>query len=130
MPLQPGVQLVNRTRGVIIAETVEIAASPWERMRGLIGRPSLPVGFALVIRPCRGVHSFGMSISIAVGHVDAGGRVVRILHDLKPWRLGPIVWKSAWVVELPAGTARRTDLHVGDVVEVIEGDNLEERRLG
>jgi uncharacterized membrane protein (UPF0127 family) len=44
--------------------------------------------------------------------------VVKILRGIKPWRPGPFVPKSRWVVELPAGTAQQTGTQVGDVIEV------------
>ena len=117
------VRLVNRSRGVVIAEHVEIASSFWARLKGLIGRPGLPEGSALAIRPCNSVHSCFLTVGLDVGHLDAEGRVVHVLHDLRPWRFGPLVWNSAWVVELPAGTARATGLQIGDQVELVEVGN-------
>lgn len=110
--------IVNRTRGVVIADQVEIAASFWTRARGVIGRGSLPQGFALVIWPCRAIHMAFVAMPLDVVHVDRDGCVVRILHRIRPWRIGPIVWKSAWAIELPAGTAANTGTQVGDSVEL------------
>jgi uncharacterized membrane protein (UPF0127 family) len=110
--------IVNHSRGTAIADHVEIAASFWSRGKGLIGRRSLPPGYGLVIRPCGSIHMFFMSMPLDVLHLDKDGRVVKILHGIKPWRLGPFVPKSRWVVELPAGTAQRTGTQVGDVIEV------------
>jgi uncharacterized membrane protein (UPF0127 family) len=63
---------------------------------------------------------FFMSIPLDVLHIDKQGRVVRVLHGIKPWRLGPIVPSSKWVVELPEGAARRTKTDVGDVIALVE----------
>jgi uncharacterized membrane protein (UPF0127 family) len=112
------VRVYNRTRGAVIATEVEVATSLWARTRGLIGRRALPAGFGLVIRPCLAIHTAMVAVELDVVHVDRAGCVVRILHRIKPWRLGPIVWRSAWVVELPAGTARARGIEVGDVVEL------------
>jgi uncharacterized membrane protein (UPF0127 family) len=60
-----------------------------------------------------------MRVGVDIVHVDSSGHVVRILHGLMPWRLGPLVWNSAWVVELPAGAARATGLQVGGLVELV-----------
>jgi uncharacterized membrane protein (UPF0127 family) len=102
----------------VIADRVELAESFWSRGKGLIGHKSLPEGYGLVIRPCGSIHMFFMSIPLDVLHVDKEGRIVKILHEIKPWRVGPIVFKSKWVVELPAGTARRNGTEEGDVVSV------------
>lgn len=119
MSIEPGLTIVNRSRDITIADQVEIAASFWARGKGLIGRKSLPDGFALVIQPCGSIHMCLMSLPIDVLHIDKQGRIVKILHAIKPWRLGPIVMQSKWVVELPAHTAAATSTQVGDLVEIV-----------
>ena len=99
---------VNDTRGLVLAERVEVAASSWRRMRGLLGRPLLGPDQGLLIRPCQGVHSLGMGYPIDVIHLDRQGLVVRVLRRLPPWRVGPLVWRSRLVLELAAGTADGT----------------------
>lgn len=120
MPLKPNLRLVNTTRDAVVADRVEVASSFWSRGKGLIGRRDLPAGFGLVIKPCGSIHMFFMSIPLDVVHVDRHGRIVKILHEIKPWRSGPIVLRSKWVVELPAGAARTTGTQVGDVIELRE----------
>jgi uncharacterized membrane protein (UPF0127 family) len=111
-------RIVYRSRGTTVADQVEVAASFWRRGKGLIGRRSLPQGYGLVIRPCGSIHMFFMSIPLDVLHLDQEGHVVKILHGIKPWRPGPLVPKSKWVVELPAGTVRQTGTQVGDEIVV------------
>ncbi len=120
MSLKPRLRIVNTTRDAVIADHVEVASSFWARGKGLIGRRELPDGFGLVIKPCGSIHMFFMSIPLDVAHADRNGRVVKILHEIKPWRAGPIVPRGKWVVELPAGAARATGLQVGDVIELRE----------
>ena len=119
MPKLSKYVILNRTRATVIADHVEIADCFWKRARGLIGRREIPDGFGLVIRPCNGIHMLFMSMALDAVHVDTSGRVVRILQEIKPWRLGPIVWKSAWVIELPGETARATGTQVGDLIELV-----------
>lgn len=126
MARRPGVRVVNRSRGMVIADQVEVAATGWARAKGLIGRRTLPAGFRLVITPCSAIHMFFMAIPLDVAHADCAGRIVKILHGIKPWRpghlVGPLVPKSRWVIELPAGTARATGTQVGDVIELVEDE--------
>jgi uncharacterized membrane protein (UPF0127 family) len=114
-----GLRLVNRSRDIVIADHVELAMSFWARAKGLIGRRTLPDGFALVIRPCNAIHTLFMTIPIDVVHVDGNGHVIAVLREVKPWRVGPIVLKSASVIELPAGTSNATGMQLGDRVELI-----------
>jgi uncharacterized membrane protein (UPF0127 family) len=112
--------VLNQTQGTVVADQVEIADTFWRRGKGLIGRRALPEGCGLVIRPCGSIHMFFMSIPLDILHIDKQDRVVKVLHGIKPWRLGPIVPSSKWVVELPAGTARSTSTGVGDVIALVD----------
>lgn len=95
---------------------VERASSLGERLRGLLGRDSLAEGAALSIEPCTSIHTFFMRFAIDVLFLDRGGRVVRAISTMKPWRLTRVYPAAALVVELPAGTLRRTATAEGDLL--------------
>jgi uncharacterized membrane protein (UPF0127 family) len=105
---------VNTSRPAVLAERIEIAATPWQRMRGLLGRPPLGPGQGLLIVPCQGVHTLGMAYPIDVVHLDRQGIVRHVSRGLKPWRIGPMVWRAYQALELPAGAA--VSVSVGDRV--------------
>jgi uncharacterized membrane protein (UPF0127 family) len=111
------VRVVNLDTGHELAARAGVATSFWARGRGLLGRRALPPGEGLVIEACRQVHMFFMAFPIDVLHVrrltPEEGEVTRVLEALRPNRLGPWVWRSDYVVELPAGTAARTGTRVG-----------------
>jgi uncharacterized membrane protein (UPF0127 family) len=98
-----------------VLATAEVAASSRARRRGLIGRDC--VEGALVLQPCRQVHTLGMRFPIDVIWCDRTGSVLRI-STLPPWRVSRIVWRARFVIEAPAGAASRWCLEVGDVVQV------------
>ena len=102
--------------GEVLA-AAETAQTRRERTRGLLGRD----GFtgALVFRRCRQVHTFGMRFAIDVAFCRADGVVLRI-SSLRPWRLSPLVWRAAFVIEAEAGAFERWGLRVGDQVEMKE----------
>ena len=85
------------------------------RRRGLLGRRS--IDGALVLSPCRAVHTIGMRFDIDVAFLDGDGVVVKIVH-MRRHRLGLPVPAARSVVEAEAGAFERWGLHVGDVVEV------------
>lgn len=86
-----------------------------ERAWGLLGRDG--VSGALVLRPCRQVHTVGMRFAIDVAFCDRDGVVLRIV-TLRPWRLSRPVWRAAMAIEAEAGACERWGLAVGDRVEV------------
>ncbi|MEX0664962.1 MAG: DUF192 domain-containing protein [Gaiellaceae bacterium] len=104
--------------GEVLA-SAEVATTRAARRRGLLGRDV--VERALVLEPCRQVHSVGMRVPIDVVWCDRAGRVLRI-STLKPRRVSPPVWRARFVVEAPSGAADRWRLHVGDVLEVAPDD--------
>ena len=54
---------MERHKNICIAEEVETAESFAERLKGLLGRRSLPAGKGLLIRPCNSIHSCFMRFS-------------------------------------------------------------------
>lgn len=108
----------NVTRDCPIVEQGTMATSPFQRLRGLIGRSALGPGEGMIIIPCHGVHTFMMRFPIDVLYASRAGQVVRAVPDLVPNRVGPVVPQAAYVVELPAGTLAATGTEVGDQLEV------------
>jgi uncharacterized membrane protein (UPF0127 family) len=50
--------------------------------------------------------------------LDEDGRVVHMIHALKPYHISPLIGNSAMVLELPAGILQETGTEVGDWIEV------------
>jgi uncharacterized membrane protein (UPF0127 family) len=109
------VSAMNITRGLVLAETVRLALGPWQRTRGLLGGPPLVAGEAMVLRPCRAVHTCFMGYSIDVLFVDDEGEVVG-LDTMRPWRFSAIHGAALATLELPAGVVATTGTEVGDRV--------------
>ena len=57
-----------------------------------------------------------MRFPIDAVFIDRAGRVVRVAPDLPPWRFAIAARGARDVLELPAGTAARTDTQVGDEI--------------
>jgi len=104
----------NATREVWLASHVEVADRFVQRLVGLLGRTSLPSEHGLLITRCDSIHTIGMRFSIDALFVDRDVRVVKVVESLKPFRIVLPVWRAIAVLELPAGTIRRTGTRVGD----------------
>ena len=100
--------------GEVLA-SLEVADSRRARSRGLLGRSG--VEGALLLRPCRSVHSLGMRFSIDVAFCDGDLEVLRVV-TLPRHRLTRPVWRSRVVIEAEAGAFARWGLRPGDVLEV------------
>ena len=93
--------------GEVLARRVVWARSARSRARGLIGRPPLADGEALVLTPGRQVHTFGMRYAIDVVFCDADWRVRRVVRGLRPRRVTRWVARTRYLVELPYGASAR-----------------------
>jgi uncharacterized protein len=106
---------LRREDGRIVCERVVVADRAHRRMRGLLGRKYLRQGEGMVLRPGWSIHTAFMRFPIDAVFLDADQVVIKIEHEVGPWRT--VSCRGAReVVELPAGECHRRGLEVGDRV--------------
>jgi len=86
--------------------TVFVASTRRARRRGLAGLDALPHGHALLLRPCRSVHTVGMRFALDLLWLDAAGAIVRVDRSVAPRRLRSCRRARA-VIECAAGEGER-----------------------
>jgi len=79
------------------------------RLSSLMTRPPLESHEALCLAPCTSLHTFFMSYDVDVGFVDRGGRVLRVVSRMRPWRVAFCPGAHAALV-LRGGEAQRFQL--------------------
>ncbi len=112
--------VVNASNGLVLASKATFALTHRERTRGLIGRPGMEAGEALVIPRCRHVHTFGMSFAIDVALLERSGEVVKVSSGLRPRRLSPLAMRAHTAIEFPAGTLELTGTIPGHTLLIIQ----------
>jgi hypothetical protein len=65
-----------------------------------------------------GVHTIGMRYPIDIVFVGPSGRVVHLIHSMKPYRISPLVWNASLILEQPAGVLLESGTEVGDQIEL------------
>jgi uncharacterized membrane protein (UPF0127 family) len=85
-------------------------------MRGYLGRRRPEEGEGILLVPCNGVHTYGMSFPLDILFLDETGRVLRREPAVQPWARPVRVNTARYVLEVPVGTIEATD--------TIEGDEL------
>jgi len=111
------VQVLNVSKGTVIAQQARLACSLGQRMKGLLGQDSLSANEALILKPCSSIHTFFMRFSIDVLFLDKNMQIVKLFRNMPPNRLSPVVWGSRIAIELPAGKTSQTNTQIGDIVE-------------
>ncbi len=114
----PLVKLYHRTTGICLADNLVLANTACKRLRGLMGRKALAPNEALWLRPCSSVHTFWMRFAIDVLWLDRQLRIVKIIPNLRPFRLTLPASQAVSIIELPAHSIRQHDLNVGDALRV------------
>jgi uncharacterized membrane protein (UPF0127 family) len=114
-------RLVEARTGRTLADRIETAFDSGTRRRGLLGRQTLPAGFALILAPCSAVHTFGMAMAIDVVFAARDGRVVKVRERMPPNRL-TAAWRGFATLEFPAGAvAAAGGLSEGDLLSLVAG---------
>ena len=102
-----------------VLASLEVAESAGARRRGLLGRDG--IDGALLLQPCRSVHTLGMRFPIDVAWCDRDLVVLRTAR-MSRHRMSRPVPRARAVVEAEAGTFSRWGLTAGDRLEVREGE--------
>jgi len=110
-------EIKNTRTGQVVAADAFLAASPWARMRGLLGRASLPTGEAIILRPASSIHTAFMRFAIDVVFLDKDDRVLKVVRDLAPFRLSAARHARS-VIEMAGGALKDVDLQAGDALEM------------
>jgi uncharacterized membrane protein (UPF0127 family) len=110
------VKILNLTRQVVLAHSVEVADHGAKRRKGLLGRDALPTGEGLWIVPCESVHTFFMKFPIDLVYLDRNKMVKKVRSSVPPWRLSACVSAHS-IVELASGTITATQTRPGDMLE-------------
>ena len=108
---------LQRQDGRVVCEHLLVAARPLRRMRGLLGRSSLPAGEGILLRPAGSIHTFFMRFAIDAVFLDRDLVVLGIEPSLGPWRTASRRGAKV-VVELAGGECERVGLRVGDALAV------------
>lgn len=100
-----------------VLAALEVAEHRRDRMRGLLGREG--IDGALLLRPGKSVHTFGMRFPLDVAFLNRDMVVLRTV-SLRPNRLTRLSLKCHCIIEAEMGAFERWKLQPGDQLEVRE----------
>jgi uncharacterized membrane protein (UPF0127 family) len=103
---------LEREDGAVVCERCVVADNAWTRMKGLLGRRGLEDGEGLLIVPAGSIHMFFMRFPIDAVFLDRDLRILKIVPELRPWRMAAARGAKR-VLELAAGEAARRRLEPG-----------------
>jgi len=110
---------LETVEGTVLVPRVVLARSFGRRTLGLMFRRGLPEGEGLAIIPCNQIHMFFMRFPLDVLFVDREGKVLHLLHGIRPWRVSRLVRGARYAIELPSGSLRRSGVAQGDLLRLV-----------
>ncbi len=101
----------------LIADNVQTATTFTDRLIGLMFRSHMEKNEGLIIEHCKSIHTCFMRFPIDVIFLDNKSSIVKLIRNLKPWRITGLYWRATHVVELAANTLP-DNIQIGDKIEV------------
>lgn len=119
------VTIVNRSRGeTVLCARARVAENPLSRLRGLLGRASLPAGEGMLFRGESSIHSAFMRFRFDAVFMDRELRVVGLAERIPPWRVRG-ARGARNVLELAAGEIARSGVTIGDQLAEVESGSAD-----
>ena len=118
---------VHGPDGQLLFDRMLVARSSRSRLRGLLGRRSLPAGEGLAFRE-KSIHMFFMRMPLDIVFCDADMEIIRIVPELRPWRTAG-ARRARYALEIGPGEAARLGLREGMTLKVEPAFERRARRL-
>lgn len=100
--------MIKDENGNVIATKIEYATTFWKRYKGLMHRKkeSFPIENAMVFNECGSIHMFFMHFPLDVIYLDKQFNVVKIVRNIKPWKVDFGHPDAYYTIELNAGVIK------------------------
>ena len=102
---------------ITISSNIRVADNPATRIIGLMFRKHPLDSDGLLLEPCNSIHTFFMRYALDIVFLNKNNEVVKVLRNLKPWRMTWIYFRASKTLELPAGKLP-VGVKEGDILEV------------
>lgn len=109
-------KIINKRSRLFIGN-VKVADNVATRIKGLLGRKPLSSFQGLLIKPCKQVHTIGMSYPLSIWYIDKQLKIIKIVDSLEPYRISPYVKDSHLIIEFPSKWAEITGSEEGDFLD-------------
>ncbi|WP_423799543.1 DUF192 domain-containing protein [Neobacillus sp. SAB-20_R2A] len=102
-----------KERVISIPYKIKMADSFFTRLKGLMFRSDPITDEGLWIIPCNSIHMFFMKFPIDVVLLNERNEVVKIYHNIKPWRATKPIKAAHSTLELPVGSIKNLGISIG-----------------
>lgn len=111
-------EVLNKNTGKLLANKVIIADKFITRLKGLMFKKAIEDDVAMLIYPCNAIHTYFMNFSLDVIFISKEYEVLHIIENMPPGNRSSFIRRSMGVLEVPAGTIRKTNTKKGDFLNI------------
>lgn len=104
-------------KDIVLCRKAKVAKSFSTRLIGLMFKKSMDGFDGMMITQCNSIHTFFMRYKLDLIFLDQNLNVVKIIENIKPWRMTLMYFKSTQVLELEGGTLKGK-IQKGDQLEM------------
>lgn len=118
--MKPLGRLINAGTGQVVVPRLYVADRFLTRLLGLQFRRPLPAGEALLLTPCRSIHTCWLRFALDLVCLDSQGTVVQTRLGVRPWRLVRGHRRTFGVLEASMGQLQH--VQVGDRLRFVPAE--------
>jgi uncharacterized membrane protein (UPF0127 family) len=101
--------------GKVISNEIYLADSFFQRLIGLMFKP-YEEAISILIKPTQSIHTCFMRFNIDVIFLDKTDTIIKIIRNMKPWRVTAFYMQASKVLEMPAGDLPQ-NISIGEQLE-------------
>ncbi|GIW21844.1 MAG: hypothetical protein KatS3mg068_0851 [Candidatus Sericytochromatia bacterium] len=113
-------QIINTRNNKVIGSNIILGNTLLLRLIGLIGKKELKEDEGILLTPCNSIHMMFMKIPLDIIFLDSENKIIKVIENIKPWKISPIVLKAKSVLELPINSIKKNDLQINDKLDIIK----------
>jgi uncharacterized membrane protein (UPF0127 family) len=111
------VELKIRKGDIVVCQKAREAKTMISAMIGLMFSKDLGKNDGLMIYGSRSIHTFFMRYNLDIIFLNSENKIVKIIRQMRPWRMTWIYFRARNVLEMTGGTLP-LDISEGDILEV------------
>ncbi len=104
----------NTSRNTVVGETIEVAETAVQKVKGLLGRDCLEDGQGLFFKGAGSLHTLFMRFPIDVIYANKQAKVVKAAKAVQPFKVVAAPLRGYYAIELPVGAIAASNTQVGD----------------
>ena len=114
----------NTSRNTVVGETIEVAETAVQKVKGLLGRDCLEDGQGLLFKGAGSLHTLFMRFPIDIIYANKQGKVLKAAKAVRPFKVAAAPLRGYYAIELPVGAINASNTQVGDLLDLAADSEL------